>query len=68
MGSECPKGFRPSKRGLGYMPNLGVELTQPRTRYDETLGRETENLPTLVVESVNKLDMKFLIRELKCKK
>ncbi|GBC75176.1 hypothetical protein HRbin06_00490 [archaeon HR06] len=37
----------------GYTPIAGAELTQPRTRYNETLGRETENLPTLVVESVN---------------
>ncbi|GBC74908.1 hypothetical protein HRbin06_00215 [archaeon HR06] len=60
MWSECPKGFRPSKRAIGYTPIAGAELTQPRTRYDETLGRETENLPTLVVESVKNFNKEIL--------
>jgi len=34
------------KRGMGYMLMPGAALTLPRTRYDETPGRETENLPT----------------------
>ncbi|MGQ9469446.1 MAG: hypothetical protein ACUVTD_06435 [Nitrososphaerales archaeon] len=41
------------KRAMGYTLIAGAPLTVPRTRYDEASGRKTENLQTLVVESVN---------------
>ncbi len=35
------------KRGMGYMPNPGAGLTQPRTRYDEALGVEEPRISLL---------------------
>ncbi len=41
------------KRAMGYMSIAGAPLTEPELGRMSPLGQRTENLPTLVVESVN---------------
>jgi hypothetical protein len=52
--SEVGRGS--SKRGYGYMPYPGAAFdTALELGRMKPLGKQTENLPTLVVESVNRL-------------
>lgn len=56
-GCSCEVDFNEEmnmpKRGSGYVPNLGADLTQPG-RYDERDdSRKTQNLLISIAETVN---------------